>query len=141
MQTMNCNVTRPRANAVLRFAKWAVAQSRQGVSGTRREHPRELNVAAFKWRHFELSGAPLLIDNQCFSAPGVDMRNSDDQSLGSKLILGVGALGTISYALATADQALYGDSSQALVWSAVLAMGLVLTVLAAAAVDHCGNDS
>jgi len=53
------------------------------------------------------------------------MRNSDDQSLSSKLILGVGALGTISYALATADQAFYGDSSQALVWSAVLVMGLV----------------
>jgi hypothetical protein len=69
------------------------------------------------------------------------MRNSDDQSLSSKLILGVGALGTISYALATADQALYGDSSQALVWSAVLVMGLLLTVLAAAGVSHCGNDA
>jgi hypothetical protein len=59
----------------------------------------------------------------------------NDHSLGAKLILYVGATAVLSYALATVQEAAFGNSDAALGWSLKLIVGLGAVVVAAALVD------
>jgi hypothetical protein len=62
-----------------------------------------------------------------------------DQSLASKLVLGLGTLVVVSYSVATASSLLSGHVGAAIQWLAVLVAGLAVGVSAAATVEHCAS--
>ena len=62
-----------------------------------------------------------------------------DQSLASKLVLGLGTLVVVSYSVATASNLLSGHVGAAIQWLAVLVAGLAVGVSAAATGEHCAS--
>jgi len=59
-----------------------------------------------------------------------------DHSLAAKLVLYLGSLAVVGYSVATASDAVYGSTSSAVAWVAVLVLGLAVVVLAASLVER-----
>jgi len=59
-----------------------------------------------------------------------------DQSLAAKFVLYLGAIVVIGYSIATVSEVLYGTTSSAVAWVAVLVLGLAGVVLAATLVER-----
>ena len=62
-----------------------------------------------------------------------------DQSLASKLVLGLGTLVVVSYSVATASNLLSGHVGAAIQWLAVLDAASALRVTAAPPVENCAK--